>query len=50
LDVGKEKNETSIFLLDVREPEGFKQWSIEGSIPLTDLLSEQKTLEGQFIS
>jgi glyoxylase-like metal-dependent hydrolase (beta-lactamase superfamily II)/rhodanese-related sulfurtransferase len=47
LDVGKEKNEASIFLLDVREPEGFKQWSIEGSfnIPLTDLLSEQKTLD-----
>jgi glyoxylase-like metal-dependent hydrolase (beta-lactamase superfamily II)/rhodanese-related sulfurtransferase len=47
LDVGKEKKEASIFLLDVREPEEFKQWSIEGSIsiPLTDLLSEQKTLD-----
>ncbi|HET7391881.1 MAG TPA: rhodanese-like domain-containing protein, partial [Nitrososphaeraceae archaeon] len=47
LDVGKEKKEASIFLLDVREPEEFKQWSIEGSIniPLTELLSEQKTLD-----
>jgi rhodanese-related sulfurtransferase len=47
LDVEKEKKEASIFLLDVREPEEFKQWSIEGSIniPLTELLSEQKTLD-----
>ena len=47
LDVWKEKKEASIFLLDVREPGEFKQWSIEGSInlPLTELLSEQKTLD-----
>ena len=46
----KQREESSakeVLLLDVREPDEFKQWSIEGSIniPLGKLLSEQELLD-----
>jgi glyoxylase-like metal-dependent hydrolase (beta-lactamase superfamily II)/rhodanese-related sulfurtransferase len=39
--------DSSVFLLDVRESDEFRQWSIEGSvnIPLSELLSQQKLLD-----
>ena len=44
--IDSEKSKEQVFLLDVREPNEFKEWSIPGSsnIPLGDL-SDKKTLD-----
>ena len=44
--IDSEKSKEQVFLLDVREPDEFKEWSIPGSnnIPLGDL-SDKKTLD-----